>query len=59
MVLDNLPEITTPKELATFLKVSEQTVKRAIKSGGLRAFKIARDWRIERNSVLEWIEKGR
>lgn len=57
MVLDNLPEITTPQELADFLKVNVQTIKRAIKSDKLKAFKIARDWRIERNSVLEWIER--
>lgn len=58
MVLDNLPEITTPKELAVFLKVNEQTVKRAIKGGKLIAFKVERDWRIERNAVLKWIKQG-
>lgn len=58
MVLDNLPEISTPKELAAFLKVSEQTVKRAIKSGKLKAFKVVRDWRIERKEVLEWVKEG-
>lgn len=57
MVLDNLPEITTPQELADFLKVNVQTIKRAIKSGKLKALRVARDWRIERNAVIEWIEE--
>ena len=56
MVLENLSEITTPKELAEFLKISEQTVKRAIKSGKLKALKVARDWRIERNEVIKWVK---
>lgn len=58
MVLDNLPEISTPKELADFLKVNDQTIKRAIKSGKLKALKVARDWRIERKAVIEWIKEG-
>lgn len=58
-MLDNLPEITTPQELADFLKVNIQTIKRAIKNGKLKAFKVARDWRIERKAVLDWIEEGR
>jgi len=58
LVLDNLPEISTPKELADFLKVNDQTIKRAIKSGKLKALKVARDWRIERKAVIEWIKEG-
>lgn len=57
MTLDNLPDITTPQELADFLKVNEQTIKRALKSGKLKGFKVARDWRIERKDVLEWIDR--
>lgn len=54
MGLDNLPEITTPKQLAKFLQISEITVKRALKSGKLNGFKVGRDWRIEKESVFEW-----
>lgn len=57
MILENLPEITTVRELAEFLKVSDQTIQRAITSGKLKAFKVSRDWRIERDSVLEWIDR--
>jgi excisionase family DNA binding protein len=55
--IDNLPDILTVKQLAEFLQVSELTVKRAIKSGELEAFKAGRDWRIEKESVLKWVKK--
>lgn len=57
MGLDNLPEIITVKQLAEFLQVSELTVKRAIKAGDLKAFKVGRDWRIEKEAVLNWVKK--
>lgn len=57
MGLDNLPDILTVKQLAEFLQVSELTIKRAIKSGELEAFKVGRDWRIERESVSKWVKK--
>ena len=55
--LDNLPDIVTVKQLAEFLQVSEITVKRAIKGGELKAFKVGRDWRIEKESVFEWVKE--
>lgn len=57
MGLDNLPDIVTVKQLADFMQVSDQTIKRAIKEGKLKAFKIGKDWRIEREAVLEWTKK--
>jgi excisionase family DNA binding protein len=57
MGLDSLPEIVTVKQLADFLQISEQTVIRAIKSKKLEAFKIARDWRIEKEAVMKWAKK--
>jgi len=52
--LDQLPNITTIKELSDFLKLSDQSIKRAIYSGKLKAFKVGRDWRIEKDAVIEW-----
>lgn len=57
MGLDNLPDILTVKQLAEFMQVSDQTVKKAIKEGKLEAFKIGKDWRIEREAVLKWAKK--
>jgi len=56
MGLDNLPEIITPKQLAEFLQVSEQTIKRALKAGKLIGFKVGRDWRIEKEEVINWLK---
>lgn len=57
MGLEKLPEILTVKELAEFLKVSDQTIIRAIKKGSLKALKAGREWRIEREAVIEWVKK--
>jgi excisionase family DNA binding protein len=57
MGLDNLEDILTIKELTEFLKVSESTIKRALKSGELQGFKVGRDWRIEREAVIKWINQ--
>lgn len=55
MGLDNLPDVVTVKQLAEFLQVSEMTIKRALKSGSLKGFKIGRDWRVEKEEVIKWI----
>ncbi len=57
MRLDNLPDIITVKQLAEFLQVTELTIRRAINAKELKAFKVGREWRIERESVLEWLEQ--
>lgn len=56
MGLDNLQDILSVKDLSEFMKVSDQTIKRAIKSGKLKAFKVGKEWRIEREAVMEWVK---
>lgn len=55
MGIDSLPEIITVKQLAEFLQVSEITIKRAMKANELQAFKVGRDWRVEKDSVIKWL----
>lgn len=55
MGLDKLPEILTVKQLAEFLQISDQTIARAVKSGDLKGFKVGREWRFEKEKVLEWL----
>jgi excisionase family DNA binding protein len=57
MGLDEMPEILTVKELFEFLKVSESTIRRAISSGELKSFKAGKNVRIEKESVMEWLEQ--
>jgi len=56
MEFKSLPEIITPKELAEYLKISEITVKRALRTGELTGFKAGRDWRIEKHKVINWLQ---
>jgi len=56
MVFENLPDVATVKQLAEFLQVSEQTIKKALKSGALKGFKIMRDWRISKDAIIKWID---
>jgi excisionase family DNA binding protein len=59
MGLDKLPEILTVKQLADFLQVTELTIRRALNDGRLKGFKIGRDWRIEKENVLEWLREDK
>jgi len=56
--IENLQDVVTIKELADFLKVSVITIRRAIDSGELKAFKVGKSWRIEKEAVLEWIKSN-
>ncbi len=56
MGLDNLPDVVTVKQLAKFLQINDITVKRALKAGSLKGFKIGRDWRVEKEEVIKWLK---
>jgi len=56
LIFENLPDVVTVKELAGYLKVSDQKIKRALRAGSLKGFKVARDWRISKDAVMQWIE---
>jgi excisionase family DNA binding protein len=54
--LDALPAILTPAEAALLLRVSETTVKDWARNGELPgAFKLGKEWRVERKALLEYI----
>lgn len=55
--LDNLDDVSTVKQLSEFLKVTELTIRRAIKAKELKAFKVGREWRIEKEQVLIWLDQ--
>jgi len=57
MGLDNLPDIITIKQLAEFLQISEPTIHRAIKAGDLAALKVGKSVRIEKESVIGWLQQ--
>ena len=57
MGLENvLQDISTTEELAKILKLNVNTVRNAIKAGRLKAYRIGKDYRIEKEAVIEWLE---
>jgi excisionase family DNA binding protein len=54
--LAQLPAILTPSEAAALLRVAELTVKDWARAGALPgAFKLGKEWRIERQALLAYI----
>ncbi|MCS6908650.1 MAG: SPFH domain-containing protein [Anaerolineales bacterium] len=51
-----MPEVMTPSEAATFLRVSEEDVLAAIKDGSLKAKKIGNAWRISKAALEEFLK---
>jgi excisionase family DNA binding protein len=49
-------DLMTVKDIQTYLKKTESSVLRYVKSGKLKAEKIGRGWRIYRADVLEFAE---
>ena len=49
-------EILTIPEVAKFLKLSEATIRRWIKSGKLPAFQIGRKYRIRKSDIVKRFE---
>jgi len=56
--LENLPDVVTLQQLAEFLQVSEQTVRRFVKAGKIKAFKLGKDWRFYKTDIEKWIEES-
>jgi len=48
-------KIYTPKETRSFLKVSESTMKRMIKRGVIKAYKVSGQYRIWGDEILKLI----
>jgi len=51
-----MPEILTPSEAATFLKVSEEDVIAAITAGDLKAKKLGNAYRISKSAIEEFLK---
>lgn len=57
-VVEEKPEVMTPKELADFLRVPESTVRRYAARYGIPGRQIDKEWRFWRVAVQEWL-RGR
>lgn len=57
MGIEKLDDVVTVKELADFLKLNIETIKRALQSGKLKGFKIGKEWRMYREDIEEWLSR--
>lgn len=51
-------EIYTPDEIAEYLKLAPNTIRRHLKGGTLKGFKIGTHWRVKREDLINFIEQG-
>ena len=46
-----MPEIMTPKEVASYLKLSVLTVYKHVKQGTIPGFRIGNSWRFDKKKI--------
>ena len=54
---ESTPEIYTINELMEILKVTRRTLQEYIKKGKIKAFKMGNEWRVTRESLLDFIDR--
>jgi excisionase family DNA binding protein len=52
---DDVPDVMTPSEAASYLKVSEEDVVAAIEAGDLKAKKLGKAYRISKESLDKFL----
>jgi len=53
-----MAELMVVKEVGDYLRVTEKTVYRLLKRGNIPATKIGHQWRFNKNSIDEWLNRG-
>ncbi|MBO8181076.1 MAG: helix-turn-helix domain-containing protein [Archaeoglobus sp.] len=52
-------ELITPQEAAKQLKVTDQTIRKMIKTGKIEAYKVGGRWRIEKTEITKLLKRSR
>ena len=47
----------TTSEVADLLRLNPQVVQRKLQAGEIPAYRIGREWRVERDQLLAWLER--
>jgi excisionase family DNA binding protein len=55
-VIDDLPEILTPVEVAAWLQISASGVRSLAARGEIPAVKVGAQWRFSRDAVRRWLD---
>jgi excisionase family DNA binding protein len=50
------PQFYTSAEVADLLRMNHQVVQRKLQAGEIPAYRIGREWRVERAQLMEWLE---
>lgn len=53
-----MTELMTLEEVADYLRVTEKTIHRLLKRGGIPAIKVGHQWRFDKASVDEWLRQN-
>jgi excisionase family DNA binding protein len=51
------PELYTAAEVAGILRMNLQVIQRKLQAGEIPAYRIGREWRIERAQLMSWLEQ--
>lgn len=57
MMLNNTKDILTLKELQVLLHIGKNTALRLVQSGEIEAFRVGKQWRIVKDSIIKYIKK--
>lgn len=47
----------TAQEVADLLRMNQQVVQRKLQAGEIPGYRLGREWRVERDQLLEWLER--
>lgn len=56
-MLNNTKDILTLKELQELLHIGKNTALRLVQSGEIEAFRVGKQWRIVKDSIIKYIKK--
>lgn len=56
-MLNNTKDILTLKELQELLHIGKNTALRLVQSGDIEAFRVGKQWRIQKDSIRVYIKR--
>lgn len=56
--VDEIPLVSTTKEVAVLLKMSESWVKNNLQNGNLKVFKTGTIWKVYKDDLLKFMGQG-
>ena len=57
-MLNNTKDILTLKELQELLHIGKNTALKLVQSGDIEGFRVGKQWRVLRESVVKYITRG-